>query len=307
MKQNVLNALLGGALLLSAPLFTSCQDILGEWDRPTPASGGSGGSASKGIEYVAYSVSGTTATPSTETVTDYTDITGAITELTADKPYVVKSDVTITGNITLSGNAKIILCDGATLTINGHINDTYDGLYKLNNSLAIFGQSTGTGKIVVKTTADDDYPITAKDITIHGGLVEVTATGASTEAIFTQNDLVIYNGTVTANATMVTVMANHAMYIYGGSITAIGGSTSAISYDTGGTGSIYYYGGNVIAIASGTGTGFGGAFTNSSSAAVQYDSSTNGTSWTVGANVSTGSTGTPTTLGVRLPGTCPPV
>ena len=296
-----MNALLGGALLLSAPLFTSCQDILGEWDRPTPASGGSGGSsAGEGVEYVAYTVSGTTATPSTETVTDYTDITGAITELTADKPYVVKSDVTITGNITLSGNAKIILCDGATLTINGHINDTYDGLGQLNNSLAIFGQSTGTGKIVVKTTADDDYPITAKDITIHGGIVEVEATGALTEAIYTNNDLTVYNGTVTAKATMVTVMANHAMYIYGGSITATGGSTSAISYNIGGTGSIYYYGGNVTAIASGTGKGFGGAFTNSSSATVPYDTSTNGTVWIYGAGVSAGSTATPTTLGVRI-------
>lgn len=46
MKQNVLNALLGGALLLSAPLFTSCQDILGEWDNPVPTQTSASGTVS---------------------------------------------------------------------------------------------------------------------------------------------------------------------------------------------------------------------------------------------------------------------
>ena len=36
MKKSFLNYVVGGALFLSAPMFTSCQDILGEWDKPTP-------------------------------------------------------------------------------------------------------------------------------------------------------------------------------------------------------------------------------------------------------------------------------
>ena len=36
MKQSI-KLLLGGAFLLSLPMFlTSCEDILGEWDKPAP-------------------------------------------------------------------------------------------------------------------------------------------------------------------------------------------------------------------------------------------------------------------------------
>ena len=51
---NSFKTLLGGALLLTLPMFiTSCDDILGEWDKPTPVTpgggsgeGGEGGGAS---------------------------------------------------------------------------------------------------------------------------------------------------------------------------------------------------------------------------------------------------------------------
>ena len=83
----------------------------------------------------------------TKTVTEYTEVT---TDMTADGngdikwssgTYVVKSSVTLDGCIRYRGEViNLILCDGATLTVNGSSNGAFDG-----NTLNIYAQSNGTG------------------------------------------------------------------------------------------------------------------------------------------------------------------
>ena len=84
----------------------------------------------------------------TKTVAEYTEVT---TDMTADEygyiywssgTYVVKSSVTLNGCISFDYPAVIdlIVCDGATLTVNGSSNGAFSG-----NTLNIYAQSNGTG------------------------------------------------------------------------------------------------------------------------------------------------------------------
>ena len=58
-----------------------------------------------------------------------------------DEWYCVSRSTTVNGRVTVSGNAKLILCDGATLTINGGMR------LSSGNSLTIYGQRNMTGKL----------------------------------------------------------------------------------------------------------------------------------------------------------------
>lgn len=233
MKQNVMNALLGGALLLSAPLFTSCQDILGEWDRPTPASGG-GSSAGEGVEYVAYSVSGSTATAGTQTATTYTEVTNSTTTWAAGT-YVVSSDVTIDGDVTISGDVELILCDGKTLTVNGQIANPAI-------SLTVYGQSGGTGALNI-TPSGDAPGIYAKNLDIHGGVISATVIG-NEAGLESSNEMNIYAGTInTAGGNGIMNYGPNVLSIYNADITATG-IINGIQSATG----IMMYSGSVMAM-----------------------------------------------------------
>lgn len=232
-----MNVLLGGALLLSAPLFTSCEDILGEWDRPTPASGGSssgGSSAGGGIEYVAYTVSGGTATAATQTATTYTEVTSSTTTWAAGT-YVVSSDVTIDGDVTLSGDVELILCDGKTLTVNGSIQNPI-------NSLAAYAQSGGTGALNI-TPSVDASGIYVKNLNIHGGVISATVIG-NEAGLESSNEMNIYAGTInTAGGNGIMNYGPNVLSIYNADITATG-ITNGIQSATG----IMMYSGSVIAM-----------------------------------------------------------
>ena len=251
MKQNVLNVLLGGALLLSAPLFTSCQDILGEWDRPTPASGGSGGSSAAEGTYIVYTAPGTSsnvAIPSTATAWNFTS--GNVPAGT----YYVEGSFTSTGALVLQGEVNLILKDGATLTVDNGIGYTGTG------SLNIFAQSNGASMghlIVNNATPTGVSPFTeapalkANNLTIHGGKID--ATGGATADV-TQfgievlgGKLIIYDGIIssTGNGTSNGLVADglsSIFEVYGGDITITGGGTQAFSANlfTLGTGMKYF-------------------------------------------------------------------
>ena len=251
MKQSI--KLLGGAFLLSLPMFlTSCQDILGEWDKPAPVNvtpdDNGGGSTSGTIAYVKYTVSGTTATPSDQQLAEgtYTVVTADLAELTADKPYVVNDDITIGHNVAISGDAEIILCDGKTLTINGYLGGM---AFPPTKSLVLYGQSGQTGKLIVRTD-DGAYPINVVDLSIHGGDISAkdVGTGNDTQGIYTDNAFNIYNGKVEAYGTMEGVMINVGgkLSIYGGSLDASAGATGGMG-GIGISGEIYAYGGTITA------------------------------------------------------------
>jgi len=114
----------------------------------------------------------------TKTVTEYTEVT---TDMTANGngwinwssgTYVVKSSVTLNGCIRYGGEViDLIVCDGATLTVNGNeLNGAFAG-----NTLNIYAQSNGTGMGVVNVKKHTK----CSHLNIAGGQVTLDADGAS--------------------------------------------------------------------------------------------------------------------------------
>jgi hypothetical protein len=107
---------------------------------------------------------------------------------------VVKGNVTINGTLNLtSGWCNLILCDGATLTINGASSRGID----ISGDLNIYGQSAGTGTLNV--TSESWQAIdAAASITISGG--NITAQSNSSIAISGTNGVTINGGNVSATS-----------------------------------------------------------------------------------------------------------
>lgn len=116
------------------------------------------------------------------TLTDaYTTVTSGITSW-SDGWYVVDGGVTIDSRVTVTGDVKLILKDGASLTVNGGID-----VSGTSNSFTVYAQSTDESKMggLTATAADKTGNAgigssggqTAGAITINGG--KVTAAGGS--------------------------------------------------------------------------------------------------------------------------------
>ena len=111
----------------------------------------------------------------------YTTVTSNITSW-SDGWYVVDGGVTIDSRVTVTGDVKLILKDGANLTVNGGID-----VSGTSNSFTVYAQSTEESKMggLTATAADGTGNAgigssggqTAGAITIHGG--KVTAAGGS--------------------------------------------------------------------------------------------------------------------------------
>lgn len=251
MKQNVLNALLGGALLLSAPLFTSCEDILGKWDRPTPASGGSGSSASEGtylkwdaVQEKLVATAIPTATPMTSSTTTWSGV------------YIVNDDVEITDDVTLAGDVTIIILDGKQLSLASDKKIEYLGTTAYNLDIHAQSEGTSAGKLVIRTTSDTGYyPISLNgSLSIHGASIDVSATGANNEGIYVADALNVYGGEIKSSATGVAIMAGAShgyLNVYGGTVDSNTSGTGLAAIST--YGDIAIYGGTVKAVA-GTGS-----------------------------------------------------
>lgn len=90
--------------------------------------------------------------------------------------YVVQgNDVTIGGNLTIGGSCGLILCQGATLTV--------EGALICSGSYSIYGQSNGgayAGRLVVKNSLDDGAAIrtgstSTPQLNIYSGEVTINA------------------------------------------------------------------------------------------------------------------------------------
>ncbi|SDM08999.1 hypothetical protein SAMN04487833_1701, partial [Sarcina sp. DSM 11001] len=159
--------------------------------------------------------------------------------------YVAKGDITMNGTtLTVRGDVRIILCDGADVKIK-------DGIeVKTGYSLTIYGQAGDTGRIDSRNN-DGDAGIGCGpnsgvgDITIHGGVIE--AHGGKYAAGIGSGDE--------------RQMGSH-ITIYGGNIKAYGGTYGAgigSGDETGGdNGYIDIYGGTVYAKGGTDGAGIGG-------------------------------------------------
>lgn len=127
----------------------------------------------------------------TDIPSDAKEVTTATTKFEGGT-YIVKSDVTC-NSINVTADSKLILCDGAKLTINGYLEDqTATPAF----NLYIYGQENQTGKLIVSAT--DANAIWAKNIEIHGGDIDAKAVmgGFAPNGVKTYNDLAIYGGTV---------------------------------------------------------------------------------------------------------------
>lgn len=127
-----------------------------------------------------------------------TEVTSSTTAFSAGW-YAVTADTEIGSRITCQGDVELILCDGATLTAAKGIS------VKENNSLTIYGQSGGTGALVVSHLDGDVAGIAT------GGTYGAGIGGCKTEADHTTVNLswrnsddsiraLDYNGTVMLNS-----------------------------------------------------------------------------------------------------------
>lgn len=212
----------------------------------------------------------------TQTCDSYTTLTGSETTWTGW--YVASGEVEISARVAASGEAHLILTDGATLTIPKGITVTEV------NSLTIYGQTLGTGSLTIASPESGyagigGYVISSGSaaktgsITINGGIIDVTGSsettgGAAIGGVYWGN-----TGTITINGGSVTAAGKKfgagigcgysastggTITITGGTIVAtsssgagIGGANAAVTPD------IYISGGNVTATSTGGGTGIG--------------------------------------------------
>ena len=87
--------------------------------------------------------------------------------------YVVSSNATINGVLRLlDATANLILCDGATLTVNNYNYNNDDAV--IANDLNIFGQSNGNGTL--NATASVHNGISSHALGIYGGIISASGT-----------------------------------------------------------------------------------------------------------------------------------
>ena len=161
--------------------------------------------------------------------------------------YVVNEDAEIDERVEVSGTVNLVLCDGATLTAEKGIHVTGE------NSLTIYGQEAGDGKIEVG--ANDNQAAIGGNSDEPGGILIIS--GGTVDATGGVNAAGIGGG-FGSNGTVGNITINNGnVYAKGGSQAAgIGGGAHA-----GGTGKdekIIINGGVVEATGGGYGAGIGG-------------------------------------------------
>ena len=159
--------------------------------------------------------------------------------------YVLTQDSTFSKRMRVKGDAKLLLCDGCTLTCSAGINVSYESTF------SVYCQEGRTGAIVAKASSENYAGIgghngnTNGTINIYGG--NISATGAKYSPGIGGGGEGGSGGTIN---------------IYDGTVTAKGGSEGAGigGGDEGGSGgTINIHGGTVTATATGSyGAGIGG-------------------------------------------------
>ena len=162
--------------------------------------------------------------------------------------YVVEDDVTITGNITLSGNVNLIIKDGATLTANKIIG--------YNNNLSIYGQANQTGQLVVNCSSDNAIN-GLSTLEVHSAKVTATSSSNNRGGFYNIGIFNVYGGLVDAKNTGakgygICLKGGGFMNIYGGEVKAVGKGNAdtwgcGILCNTVSIATVTVYGGNLWA------------------------------------------------------------
>ncbi len=127
-----------------------------------------------------------------KTSDNVTQIDSYTTELSAGW-YIVNSAVTLTSELTFTGDVHLILADGGSL----NIASTPHSIECKNDSdsLTIYGQENGTGSLTATATDASTNGIYGGSVTINGGIVSATGSVNGIRA----GKLTINNGVVSAS------------------------------------------------------------------------------------------------------------
>lgn len=192
------------------------------WAAPTTAATGS--SNTPAVAPAAAAVSYLDENGKTQTCTQYT-------ALTADQPalsdgwFVVSGQVTFSAPITVTGDVKLILSDGAQL-------EAPQGIELAPTAaLTLYAQSTGTRQGVLNVAAAPSAPAiggenstVAGTLTVNGGTLIATS---DTGTALAGENITIRGGTVNADSNTGTALAGQNISILGGTVKATG--STAIS------------------------------------------------------------------------------
>ena len=173
----------------------------------------------------------------------------ASTKLLPAGTYIIAEDMTFDNYIRLQGDVDIILCDGATLTINKELQCGTSASDR--HGVNIYGQSENTGKLIV---ISDIY--NASPLNVYGGQIDITTTDYALRQI---NGMNVYGGKVNAvnnnsssGGAGIQMRTGSTLTISGGEVTAIGpatdGSNGSNSYGISGNGNVVVNGGKLVAI-----------------------------------------------------------
>ena len=141
---------------------------------------------------------------------------GSIGTADQDTWYVASTDYTFGKKLNALGHVHLILCDGATFTVNG----TEKGLNA--KDLSIYGQSLGTGTVIASAT--DKAMFVDGNLVINGGTTN--ATGGNYGIYVDGGYLAIYGGTINATGTTKGVYVNVTLSKVGNHLTATFDGTS---------------------------------------------------------------------------------
>ncbi|MBQ3704122.1 MAG: Ig domain-containing protein [Oscillospiraceae bacterium] len=189
-----------------------------------------------------------TITPTVDSTNEYSLITDSSTTW-EEGWYVVDGNVVITGGVYLTGTVRLILCDGASLTVNGGIMSqisgckliVYPGVMEriLESVTRTLPTIEGTGALNALSTEEYMPGIGyTTEVEIHGGTVYAVgaedAAGIGGAPYADGSLLIMYDGTLTAiggtNGAGIGGSTHYSggnVSIYGGTVTAIGGENAA--------------------------------------------------------------------------------
>lgn len=168
--------------------------------------------------------------------TNYTVLQGGGATTLQPGWYVVNSDISYTGTVTIgNGEATIILCDGKTMNVGtseSRINNTgiNDGSGNHSSALTIYGQSLDdatAGHLNIYTTGIGDDGINLySSYTQHSGNVTISTTGSPAYGIYAAGGLTLNGGTLSVTVGNTTAIRCNHTTITGGKLDATTGDAN---------------------------------------------------------------------------------
>ena len=128
--------------------------------------------------------------------------------------YAVSGTVSLSSDLRIHGNTRIILCDGATFNVYAPLRGDTD------SDLTIYGQPQGTGTLNVATAYEDAIGMSSLDITVNGGNVNATTTDDDCMGIYNNYDHIL-----TINRGIITVTGRYGLLIKNASNLVLNGGT----------------------------------------------------------------------------------